>query len=67
MAKVAQAVVKSAGSEAGAKTPEIMSVGEIQHLIREAGREPIERDTLYRKVDRTADGFTLGEKITAGV
>jgi aminodeoxyfutalosine synthase len=53
--------------DAGATTPEVMSVEDIERIIREAGREPIERDTLYRKVDRTADGFTLGEKITAAV
>jgi len=33
--------------DAGAKTPEILSVEEIRRLIVEAGREPIERDTLY--------------------
>ena len=44
-----------------------MSVDDIEHLIREAGREPIERDTLYRKVERSEEGFSLGEKITAAV
>jgi aminodeoxyfutalosine synthase len=38
--------------EAGAATPEILSVEEIRRLIREAGREPVERDTLYRRVWR---------------
>ncbi len=33
---------------AGAKTPEKLGVETIQHLIREADREPVERDTLYR-------------------
>ncbi|TWT30304.1 Aminodeoxyfutalosine synthase [Posidoniimonas corsicana] len=49
--------------DAGATTPEVMSVEQIQRLIREAGREPIERDTLYRRVDRGAEGWKLGEKI----
>ena len=38
--------------DAGATTPEVLSVEEIQRLIREAGREPIERDTIYRRVNR---------------
>ena len=37
---------------AGADTPEELSVEEIVRLIGEAGREPVERDTLYRKVLR---------------
>jgi aminodeoxyfutalosine synthase len=32
---------------AGARTPESMSTSEIRRLIRAAGREPVERDTLY--------------------
>jgi aminodeoxyfutalosine synthase len=28
-------------------------------LIKEAGREPIERDTLYRPVTRTETSFTV--------
>jgi aminodeoxyfutalosine synthase len=37
---------------AGADTPEELSVEEIVRLIKEAGREPVERDTLYRRVIR---------------
>ena len=44
--------------DAGATTPEILSVNRIQSLIREAGREPIERDTLYRRVVRDAEDAT---------
>jgi len=33
---------------AGAQTPEALSVEELQRLIRDAGRTPVERDTLYR-------------------
>ncbi len=40
--------------DAGSKTPEILSVEDLRALITEAGREPIERDTLYRRVRRTA-------------
>jgi aminodeoxyfutalosine synthase len=35
---------------AGARTPESMTPREIARLIRAAGREPIERDTLYNVV-----------------
>jgi aminodeoxyfutalosine synthase len=28
-------------------------------LIREAGREPMERDTLYRPVERAENAFTV--------
>lgn len=45
--------------DAGATTPEILSVDDIRHLIVEAGRVPVERDTLYREVIR--DGATLSE------
>jgi aminodeoxyfutalosine synthase len=38
--------------DAGAKTPEGLSVEQLHRLIREAGREPVERDTLYRRVHR---------------
>jgi aminodeoxyfutalosine synthase len=35
---------------AGARTPEAMTTAEIRRLIRAAGREPVERDTLYNVV-----------------
>ena len=38
--------------DAGATTPEIMSVDDIRSLIEEAGREPVERDTLYQRIQR---------------
>ena len=37
---------------AGAHTPEAMTPDQIGHLIRTAGREPVERDTLYNVVRR---------------
>ncbi len=33
---------------AGSRTPETLSTSDIRRLIRAAGREPVERDTLYR-------------------
>lgn len=41
--------------DAGSLTPECLDVAEIQNLIREAGRNPIERDSLYRP--RSAEGM----------
>jgi aminodeoxyfutalosine synthase len=38
--------------DAGATTPELLTVESIRRLITEAGRDPIERDTLYRRVVR---------------
>jgi aminodeoxyfutalosine synthase len=37
---------------AGATSPEEMTVTQLRHLIREAGRVPVERDTLYNVVVR---------------
>lgn len=38
--------------DAGSTAPEKLSVEEIRRLITDAGREPVERDTLYRPVIR---------------
>jgi aminodeoxyfutalosine synthase len=35
---------------AGARTPEAMTTTAIRRLIRAAGRDPVERDTLYNVV-----------------
>jgi len=39
--------------EAGSQAPESLGVEELCAVIAEAGREPVERDTLYRRVRRT--------------
>src|SRR5881397_22184 len=39
---------------AGSRTPEALSTTDIEQLIRAAGREPIERDTLYNVVARAS-------------
>jgi aminodeoxyfutalosine synthase len=51
--------------DAGAKTPEGLTVPQLHRLITEAGRIPVERDTLYRKVYRENGGaaWTIGEQI----
>jgi aminodeoxyfutalosine synthase len=45
--------------DAGATTPQGLRRQELVRLIREAGREPIERDTLYRPVVRTETSVTV--------
>ncbi|MDR3637115.1 MAG: aminofutalosine synthase MqnE [Isosphaeraceae bacterium] len=49
--------------EAGAETPQEVTVAEIRRLIGEAGRIPVERDTLYHRVDRTGERWVSGEHI----
>ena len=44
--------------DAGATTPEMLSVSRIRELIAEAGREPVERDTVYNRVDRDPNNFS---------
>jgi aminodeoxyfutalosine synthase len=45
--------------DAGAKTPQVMTRQEIIRLIKEAGFEPFERDTLYRPVLRTETSVSV--------
>ncbi len=45
--------------DAGATTPQGMTRKELCRLITEAGRVPIERDTLYHPVTRTEDSFVV--------
>jgi aminodeoxyfutalosine synthase len=45
--------------DAGATTPQGMTRKELCRLITEAGRVPVERDTLYHAVTRTEDTFTV--------
>jgi aminodeoxyfutalosine synthase len=45
--------------DAGATTPQGMRRQDLVRLIREAGREPVERDTLYRPVQRTENSVTV--------
>jgi aminodeoxyfutalosine synthase len=52
--------------DAGATTPEVLSVEHIQRLITEAGREPVERDTLYHRVVRDGSEWHTAEALAAG-
>jgi aminodeoxyfutalosine synthase len=38
--------------DAGAESPEVLTVDELRRLIGETGRRPVERDSLYRRVRR---------------
>ena len=51
--------------DAGATTPEGKTVEQLHQLIRETGRDPVERDTLYRKVLREGATWSAGAPITA--
>ncbi|MGA2082720.1 MAG: aminofutalosine synthase MqnE [Holophaga sp.] len=41
-------IEESIAHDAGAKTPQALSKGELERLIRDAGFEPVERDNLYQ-------------------
>lgn len=51
--------------DAGAETPEGLTVAQIHAMIQEAGRDPVERDTLYRKVIRDGAKWSVGEPLLA--
>ncbi len=50
----------------GASTHQEVSVDTLHRLIREAGCVPVERDTLYRRILRTPDGWTAGDACCSG-
>ena len=41
---------------AGARTPQEQTVAALEHVIREAGREPMQRDSYYRHLRRPSTG-----------
>ena len=45
--------------DAGAQTSQSLRRGQLLRLIEHAGREPVERDTLYRRVSRDEAAFTV--------
>ncbi len=48
--------------DAGATTPEHLTRADLERLIRAAGRVPVERDTLYNRVDRSKMPFPPAPK-----
>src|SRR5712691_6318960 len=53
--------------DAGSDSPQELSVIEIRRLIEEAGRVPVERDTLYREVIRQEGNWQLGGALSQAV
>ena len=52
--------------EAGSDSPQEMTVEDLRRLIIEAGRQPVERDTLYHEVLReVGTGWKQGKKMLA--
>jgi aminodeoxyfutalosine synthase len=49
--------------EAGSDSPQEMTVAEIRRLIQEAGRIPVERDTLYHEVIRSDATWQTGREL----
>jgi aminodeoxyfutalosine synthase len=40
---------------AGATTPQQQTIAALEHAIREAGREPVQRDSHYRHISHRPD------------
>jgi aminodeoxyfutalosine synthase len=49
--------------DAGSDSPQELSVAEIRRLIEEAGRIPVERDTLYNEVIREQQQWRSGRRL----
>jgi aminodeoxyfutalosine synthase len=53
--------------DAGSDTPQELTVAELRRLIEEAGRVPVERDTLYHEVIRTERGWQTAQSLALPV
>jgi aminodeoxyfutalosine synthase len=53
--------------DAGAATPEGLTVDALHRMIRETGRIPVERDTLYRRVIREGAQWSTAEPVLASL
>jgi aminodeoxyfutalosine synthase len=53
--------------DAGSDTPQELTVTELRRLIEEAGRVPVERDTLYHEVIRTERDWQTGRPLALPV
>jgi aminodeoxyfutalosine synthase len=49
--------------DAGSDSPQEVTVAELRRLIEEAGRVPVERDTLYHEVIRDSDHWKTGRSL----
>ncbi len=50
--------------DAGSDSPQETTVAELRHLIEEAGRVPVERDTLYHEVVREEKQWRQGRELS---
>lgn len=53
--------------DAGSDTPQELTVAQLRRLIEEAGRVPVERDTLYNAVIRSDAGWQTGHSLALPV
>jgi len=53
--------------DAGSDAPQELTVTQLRRLIEEAGRVPVERDTLYRRVERQQGQWQIGQPIACSV
>ena len=53
--------------DAGSDAPQELTVAELRRLIEEAGRVPVERDTLYNEVVRKDGSWKLGRSLSLSV
>jgi aminodeoxyfutalosine synthase len=49
--------------DAGSDSPQELTVAEIRRLIQEAGRTPVERDTLYNEIIREESQWRTGRRL----
>jgi aminodeoxyfutalosine synthase len=49
--------------DAGSDTPQELTVAQLRRLIEEAGRVPVERDTLYHRVERQEGQWQIGQPV----
>ena len=52
---------------AGAKTPQQQTIAAMEKAIREAGREPMQRDTFYRRIESTSARTPSVSKVSSEV
>lgn len=52
--------------DAGSDSPQELTVAEIRRLIEEAGRSPVERDTLYHEIMRENGHWQTGRALQPG-
>ena len=53
--------------DAGSDTPQELTVSQLRRLIEEAGRVPVERDTLYHEVIRERGDWHTGRALALPV